>query len=91
MLKEPSGLDFYISNDRLVAISIYTNRIYTEKGIAVGASKENVLKAYGDNYSEITVSGHGKGIVYCTERSNIYFCISGSVSEIVIYFKNEWY
>jgi len=89
--KEPAGLDFYINNDRLVAIVIYIETIPSDKGIHIGSRREEVIKAYGENYIEETIRGHGQGIVYRTERSNMFFSLSGEkVTEIIIYFEGEW-
>jgi len=89
--KEPAGMDFYINNDRLVAIAIYIETIPSDKGIHIGFSREEVIEAYGENYIEKTISGHGQGILYRTERGNMFFSLSGGrVTEIIIYFEGEW-
>jgi hypothetical protein len=92
MLKEPSGFDLYIKNNRLVALCIYTNNIPDNNGIAAGENKSKLIKTWGDSYKKETIRGHGSGITYEATMGNIFFCMDSSdrIKEIIIYLKGQW-
>lgn len=55
--KEKGELEFKIIKNKVERYLISDNEFKTSNGIAIGDSKENVIKAYGKNYYERTDTG----------------------------------
>jgi len=66
-------------------IKLLDDRISTPEGVTIGSSRDDVIDAYGKNYTE----GSGGSIGYKGAKSNIefYFGSQGTVSNIYIKMK----
>ena len=67
----------YTENGQCIAtaIDLTDSEVSTSKGIKLGSSKDDVIKAYGTGYTERGSEAHGIEIVYVSGKSELAFRI----------------
>lgn len=67
------------SKDYVDTVTITNDSVSTPEGITIGSSREDVIKAYGDGYTE-----KSNGIVYIKDKTMLSFVIrDGAVTSVV--------
>ncbi|WP_456363620.1 hypothetical protein [Priestia aryabhattai] len=68
--KDNSGIEFKLINNKVASYLLYSNKYKTTKGVAVGSSKKDVLRSYGENYYKRNDTGE-KVFGYFDKTNNI--------------------
>ena len=67
------------SKDYIDTVTITNDSVSTPEGISIGSSRDDVIKAYGDGYTE-----KSNGIVYIKDKTTLSFVIrDGAVTSII--------
>ncbi len=67
------------SKDYIDTVTITNDSVSTPEGITIGSSRDDVIKAYGDGYTE-----KSNGIVYVKDKTTLSFVIrDGAVTSII--------
>lgn len=67
------------SKDYVDTVTITNDSVSTPEGISIGSSREDVIRAYGDEYTE-----KSNGIIYIKDKTTLSFVIrDGAVTSII--------
>ncbi len=67
------------SKDYVDTVTITNDSVSTPEGISIGSSRDDVIKAYGDGYTE-----KSNGIIYIKDKTTLSFVIrDGAVTSII--------
>ena len=68
------------SKDYVDTVTITNDSVSTPEGITIGSSRDDVIKAYGDGYTE-----KSNGIVYIKDKTTLSFVIRDGLVTSIIY------